>query len=124
MDAKVGDRISIDAKKVGQARRAGVVLDITTGLSGIRYEIRWDDGSRSVLAPSAGTLIVEGRSRGGNGKAKRPAAKKAAAKKPATKPAKAATKAAKKPAAKRTAGKKAAARSAKKPAAKGRRGGR
>jgi len=61
-EPKVGDRISLDAKKVGQPRRGGVVKDVRRGLSGVRLEIEWDDGARSVLAPGAGVLLVEGRS--------------------------------------------------------------
>jgi hypothetical protein len=60
-EPKVGDRISLDAKKVGQPRRGGVVLEVRQGLSGVRLEIEWDDGGRSVLAPGAGVLLVEGR---------------------------------------------------------------
>jgi hypothetical protein len=71
-EPKVGDRISLDAKKVGQPRRGGVVKDVRQGLSGVRLEIEWDDGARSVLAPGAGVLLVEGRAKGngkkGNGK--------------------------------------------------------
>ena len=63
MDPKVGDRVSLDAKKVGQPRRGGVVRSITQGISGIRCQITWDDGSESVIAPGAGVLLVEGRAR-------------------------------------------------------------
>lgn len=62
-EPKVGDRISIDAKKVGQPRRGGVVRDVTQGISGARFEIEWDDGSRSIIAPRAGVLLVEGKAR-------------------------------------------------------------
>jgi hypothetical protein len=62
MEPKNGDRVSLDTKKVGQPRRAGVVRSVTHGISGIRYEIAWDDGSASVIAPGAGVLLVEGRS--------------------------------------------------------------
>jgi hypothetical protein len=83
-EPKVGDRISLDAKKVGQPRRGGVVRDVRTGLSGVRLEIEWDDGSRSVLAPGAGVLLVEGRARkssnGGKKAAKATKAAKAAGK--------------------------------------------
>lgn len=65
MEARVGDRVSVDAKKVGQPRRAGVIRAVTKGLSGARYQVRWDDGQESVLAPGAGNLVVES---GGNGK--------------------------------------------------------
>ena len=63
MEAKVGDRVSLDAKKVGQPRRTGVIKSVTQGLSGARYQIRWDDGSETVIAPGAGNLTVEGRTR-------------------------------------------------------------
>jgi hypothetical protein len=67
VEAKVGDRVSIDAKKVGQPRRAGVIRSVAKGLSGSRYQVRWDDGQESVIAPGAGNLVIEGRA---NGKAK------------------------------------------------------
>jgi hypothetical protein len=79
-EPKVGDRISLDAKKVGQPRRGGVVKDVRQGLSGTRLEIEWDDGARSVLAPGAGVLLVEGRAKG-NGKKAAKAAKGGKAKK-------------------------------------------
>jgi hypothetical protein len=66
VEAKSGDRVSIDAKKVGQPRRAGIIRSVTKGISGARYQVRWDDGQESVLAPGAGNLVIEGR--GGNGK--------------------------------------------------------
>jgi hypothetical protein len=83
-EAKVGDRISLDAKKVGQPRRGGVVTGVTQGLSGTRLQIEWDDGSTSILAPGAGVLLVEGRAKNGGGKksAARAQAKAAKAKKP------------------------------------------
>ena len=61
MEPKIGDYVSLDAKKVGQPRRGGVVRSLTRGLSGVRYEIEWDDGARSVIFPGAGTLLVEGK---------------------------------------------------------------
>lgn len=66
-EAKIGDRISIDAKKVGQPRRGGIVRGVTQGLAGVRFEIEWDDGSRSIIAPRGGVLLVEGK--GGSKKA-------------------------------------------------------
>jgi hypothetical protein len=63
MNAKVGDRISLDAKKVGQARRTGNVRALIEGLSGVRYEVQWDDGSVSVISPGGGVLLVEGKAK-------------------------------------------------------------
>lgn len=78
MEAKNGDRVSIDAKKVGQPKRTGVITKVNRGLSGIRYQVKWDDGHESVLSPGAGNLCVE--ANGGNakraaGNSKRPKAK-------------------------------------------------
>jgi len=88
MAPKIGDRVSLDAKKVGQPRRVGVVVAATQGLTAVRYEIRWDDGSASVLSPSAGTLTVEGKAKKAKPKAKKakPKAKKAKPKAKKAKP--------------------------------------
>jgi hypothetical protein len=77
VDVKTGDRVSIDAFKVGQPRRSGTVQKITRGLSGVRYLVRWDDGHESFFSPSAGNLIVEGR---GSGNARRAGGTKTKAK--------------------------------------------
>jgi hypothetical protein len=60
VEPRVGDRVSLDAKKVGQPRRSGVVRAKNKGLTGTRYEIRWDDGHTSVIVPGGGVLLVEG----------------------------------------------------------------
>src|SRR4029078_3157634 len=67
-EPKVGDRISLDAKKVGQPRRGGGVRDVRQRVSGTRVEIEWDAGSRTVISPGAGALLVEGRSKGNGSK--------------------------------------------------------
>lgn len=63
MQAKVGDRVSLAAKKVGQPPRVGVVRTVTKGISGVRYAVRWEDGHESVIAPGAGTIVVDGKSK-------------------------------------------------------------
>ena len=87
MTPKVGDYVSLDAKKVGQPRRGGVVKGLTEGLTGVRYEIEWDDGARSVIFPGAGTLLVEGKkAKGAKGAKKaKPKAKTKAKAKPTAK---------------------------------------
>ena len=91
VEPKRGDRVSLDAKKVGQPRRSGVVRNVTKGLSGPRYEIEWVDGGRTIMAPGAGTLLVEGPEK----KTKKPKAKKAKPAKVKVKATKAKAKAAK-----------------------------
>ncbi len=86
MEPKKGDRVSLDAKKVGQIRRSGVVRSVTQGISGIRCQIAWDDGSTSVIAPGAGVLLVEGRSaRPSSSKGPKPKAKASKSKAPKAK---------------------------------------
>lgn len=63
MEAKAGDRISIPAKKVGQPARVGVIANVTKGLSGTRYEVRWEAGDTSVIAPGPGTMTVIGKTK-------------------------------------------------------------
>jgi Domain of unknown function (DUF1918) len=49
-----GDRVIVDGRRVGQARRTGVV----TAVSGTLVTVRWDDGHVTTFAPSAGTMTV------------------------------------------------------------------
>ena len=94
MEPKRGDRVSLDAKKVGQPRRSGVVRSVTQGISGVRCQIAWDDGSVSVIAPGAGVLLVEGRSaRPSASKGPKPKAKAKASKSKAPKAKKSGSKA-------------------------------
>jgi uncharacterized protein DUF1918 len=60
VEAKIGDRVAIDAKKVGQPQRIGVISAVSKGLSGVRYSVKWEDGHESMLAPGAGNLTVVG----------------------------------------------------------------
>jgi hypothetical protein len=59
MEAKAGDRVALDAKKVGQPKRTGVISRVAKGLSGLRYTVSWDDGTTSIISPSLGNLTVE-----------------------------------------------------------------
>jgi hypothetical protein len=81
MEAKTGDRVALDGKKVGQPKRLGVIVSVQKGLSGVRYSIEWDDGTTSTIAPSFGNLTVEaGKAKKKNAKSGKKPAKKAKAK--------------------------------------------
>lgn len=97
-DVKIGDRVSIDSFKVDQPRREGTVEDVTEGVSGVRYRIRWEDGHTSFFSPQGGNLVVEKRARASSkgstkkgstsskkGSSKKAPAKKGSAKKGSTK---------------------------------------
>ena len=103
MTAKVGDRIHMlgKIKKANPNERAGVIESVLSE-DPPRYEIRWDSGRLTVMAPLPGAVRVESPPK----KAARSANGKAAAKKTPAKPA--AKKTAPKPAAKTTSAKPAA----------------
>ena len=58
---KVGDRVIIEGAKIGQQRREGSLVGITGSL----LNVRWSDGTSSLLTPGAGsiTFLPAGRSR-------------------------------------------------------------
>jgi hypothetical protein len=58
MKAEVGDRIVVEAGKVGQATRTGIVEEVLRP-DPPRLRVRWDDGHSTVLAPTAGAAKVE-----------------------------------------------------------------
>ena len=60
MRAEVGDRILVEAEKVGQASRSGVVEEVLER-EPARLRVRWDDGHTSIVAPSSGAAVVESR---------------------------------------------------------------
>ena len=58
MKPEVGDRIVVEAKKVGQSSRAGVVEEVLEQ-DPPRLRVRWDDGHTSIFSPSAGSARLE-----------------------------------------------------------------
>lgn len=58
MKAEVGDRIVVEAEKVGQSTRTGVVEEVLAP-EPPRLRVRWDDGHSTVLAPAAGAARIE-----------------------------------------------------------------
>jgi hypothetical protein len=51
---KPNDRVCVDGRKVGQARRYGLVLAVNQAL----LTVRWDDGTTSTFVPTGGSLTV------------------------------------------------------------------
>jgi hypothetical protein len=84
MAAKVGDRIHMlgKIKKANPNERAGVIEAVLSE-DPPRYEIRWDSGRLTVMAPLPGAVRIEAPPK----KAARSANGKAGAKKTAAKPA-------------------------------------
>ena len=58
MKAEVGDRIVVEAEKVGQSARTGIVEEVLAP-EPPRLRVRWDDGHSTVIAPTAGAAKIE-----------------------------------------------------------------
>ena len=58
MDAKPGDEIVVDAVNLGDPRREGEILEVTTRGGVVHYRVRWDDGHESVFFPGSTTHVV------------------------------------------------------------------
>jgi hypothetical protein len=58
MKAEVGDRIVVEAEKVGQSTRTGVIEEVLTP-DPPRLRVRWDDGHDTVFVPTAGAARIE-----------------------------------------------------------------
>lgn len=54
MEARVGDRITVESHKVGSKARTGEVVEVLTGADGsAHYRVRWDDGKETTFFPSS-----------------------------------------------------------------------
>jgi Domain of unknown function (DUF1918) len=62
MIGRVGDTIVIESERVGGTVRKGVIERVIREQPP-RYEIRWEDGHTSILAPSAGAARIEQKKR-------------------------------------------------------------
>lgn len=54
----VGDRIIVESERVGDRAREGEILEVLGEGEGVHYFVRWDDGHRTTLFPSAGSSSV------------------------------------------------------------------
>jgi len=58
MSVKIGDRVTVEAERVTQTARHGVIAEILREAPP-RFRVQWDDGHESILSPAAGALRVE-----------------------------------------------------------------
>ena len=58
MSVKIGDRVLVEAEKVSQPERHGVIEEILQE-EPPRFRVQWDDGHESILSPEAGSVRVE-----------------------------------------------------------------
>jgi hypothetical protein len=58
MRARPGDLIVIDSPQVGSPAREGEILKVTVGEFSVRYEVRWGDGSETIISPGPGAARI------------------------------------------------------------------
>jgi Domain of unknown function (DUF1918) len=58
MIAKVGDTIVIESERADATARKGVIEEVFQEQPP-RYQVRWEDGHTSILAPSGGSAHIE-----------------------------------------------------------------
>jgi hypothetical protein len=58
MTARAGDQIVVEAEKVAQPERRGVIEEVLQE-DPPRYRVRWDDSHTSIFTPSAGAARIE-----------------------------------------------------------------
>ena len=69
MIGNVGDTIVIESERADATARKGLIERVIRGQSP-RYEVLWEDGHTSIVAPSAGSALIE-RNKRERAKAKR-----------------------------------------------------
>jgi hypothetical protein len=58
MIGNVGDTVVIEAERADATGRRGVI-EVVLQEQPPRYQVRWEDGHTSILAPSAGSARIE-----------------------------------------------------------------
>jgi hypothetical protein len=56
--ARPGDLIVLDSPHVGSPAREGEILNVTVGEFSVRYQVRWGDGSETIISPGPGSARV------------------------------------------------------------------
>ena len=62
MTGQVGDTIIVESERVATPPRTGVIEEVLQEQPP-RYQVRWQDGHTSVIAPSAGAAQIEPKKR-------------------------------------------------------------
>ena len=56
--ARPGDLIVLDSPHVGSPAREGEILNVTVGEFSVRYQVRWGDGSETIISPGPGAARI------------------------------------------------------------------
>jgi hypothetical protein len=58
MPARPGDLIVLDSPHVGSPAREGEILNVRVGEFSVRYQVRWGDGSETIISPGPGAARI------------------------------------------------------------------
>jgi hypothetical protein len=58
MEVQAGDHVVVEARKVGEHRRTGEVLEVLQTPGSEHYRVQWDDGHESIFYPSSDARIT------------------------------------------------------------------
>lgn len=53
MQARVGDRLIVSSRHVGQPSHVGEVVEVLHGVGGERYRVRWSDDRETLVMPGS-----------------------------------------------------------------------
>jgi hypothetical protein len=59
MQGTRGDRIVVESESVGQPAREGEILEVIQGEVGVRYRVRWTNGTETIFRPSGGSATIQ-----------------------------------------------------------------
>ncbi len=62
MIGNVGDTIVVESERVATPARTGVIEEVLQE-EPPRYQVRWEDGHKTILSPSAGAARIEQKKR-------------------------------------------------------------
>ncbi|MBO9524039.1 MAG: DUF1918 domain-containing protein [Nocardioidaceae bacterium] len=60
MEAKVGDRLVVESRHVGEARKVGEVIEVHGEHGTPPYLVRWSDGHEGLMFPGADAHVEHG----------------------------------------------------------------
>ena len=58
---KPGDRIEVEAHRVGEAHRTGEILEVLGDPGHEHYRVRWEDGTETTFYPSSDAHVIHAR---------------------------------------------------------------
>jgi Domain of unknown function (DUF1918) len=62
MEGQVGDTVIVESERVTMSARTGVIEEVLEQ-EPPRFQVRWEDGHTSILAPAAGVARIEQKKR-------------------------------------------------------------